>query len=180
MENREDPLNHENKLESNLKPLEAHSIGSTRPKTPRKSRKSYDKHVHGNRWSVVNKVAIKALQGANLSESKVAQMAGVSQPTVHRVWNDPELEDLSPAIVNKVKNGLGGLLYKRSMQGLLSITPEKLEQSSALQLMTLSAIAVEKGRLMEGLSTNNISHGSVIHHIDAEVSKLDSRLQALD
>lgn len=144
-----------------------------------KPTKEYDKKVHGKRYPITNKVAIMALKDASLSVRQVARLAHVSERQVYRVWNDPEINDLVPDVVSKVKKGLGGLFYKRSLEATLSIDQEKLDESSALQLATVAGIMTEKGRLMEGLSTENVSHRGVIENLDSERVEIMKRIQNL-
>jgi hypothetical protein len=142
--------------------------------------KSYDKKVHGKRYSIAEKLAIRSLKDSNLSVQDVVPLTHANRNTITRIWNDPELEDLSPQVVSKTKDGMKGLFYKRGLQGLLAMTPQKFAESSLLQIATTVGIMTEKGRLMDGLSTSNESHRSVIEHISTSVSKLDSQLEALE
>ena len=144
-----------------------------------KPKPTYDKKVHGNRFSVAQKLAIRALKDSGMSEHQAQPIAGASRGTITRIWNDPELDDLSPQIVNKVKSGLGGLFYKRALGASLAISPEKLEASSALQLATVAGIMTEKGRLMEGLSTENLSFRGVAQSIDDDRQKLMQKMNDL-
>lgn len=141
--------------------------------------RNYDKKVHGKRYTIGQKLAIKALQDAGLSAQEVAPLADVDRHTVVRIWNDPELDDLSPQVVGKVKTGLNGLFYKRSLQALLAMTPEKYESASLLQIATTSGIMVDKARLMDGLSTENVSFRGLSQSIDSDRAKIMERIEAL-
>src|ERR1700674_2523318 len=71
--------------------------------------RTHDKKVHGKRYTIAQKLAIKALQNVGLSAHQAQPIAGADRSTIMRIWEDKELDDLSPAVVNKVKNGLSGL-----------------------------------------------------------------------
>lgn len=150
------------------------------PSRSYKSHKNYDRKSHGKRYPITQKIAIKAMQDSGMTVSDVARSAQTTRKQVYRVWNDPELKDLSPEVVTKTKNAMRSLFYKRGLEGLLAMTPDKYAQSSLLQIATATGIMTEKGRLMDNLSTENVNHRGVIEHISDEVSKLDARLQALD
>jgi hypothetical protein len=141
--------------------------------------RNYDKKVHGKRYTIAQKLAIKALQNTGLSPHEAQPIAGADRSTIIRIWEDKELDDLSPAIVNKVKSGLGGLFYKRALGATLAISEQKLSESSALQLATVAGIMTEKGRLMDGLSTENVSFRGLSQSIDSDRAKIMERIQAL-
>lgn len=143
-------------------------------------KRTYDKKVHGKRYSIAQKLAIKALQNSQVSSHEAATILDSTPKTIRRIWEDKELDDLSPNIVNRVKTGLGGLFYKRALESTLAISAEKLSQSSALQLATVAGIMTEKGRLMEGMSTENISFKGVASNIEEDRKKLMDRLNGLD
>jgi hypothetical protein len=146
-----------------------------------KTHKSYDRKVHGKRYSIAHKVAALTMaNGTKLSGRALEKQIGMDRNTIMRIKDDPEIANLPIEEVNQVKDAISKLVYKRSFDSLKAISAQKLSESSALQLMTISAIGIDKGRLMSNESTANVSHRGVIEHISSEVSKLDQRLQALD
>lgn len=155
------------------KPIQPNPIP---PISPRK----YDKKVHGKRYSVATRLAIKALQNSGMSAEQVAPLTDAHPKTIVRIWEDKELDDLSPQAVSKVKTGMQGLFYKRGLQGLLSMTPEKYSEASLLQIATTVGIMTEKGRLMDGLSTENIGFRNVTEHIESDRTKIMQRLAELN
>lgn len=146
---------------------------------PPKAARTYDKKVHGKRYSISEKLAIKALQGAGMTVSQAKPLTNATNMAIMRIWNDPELDDLSPNVVLKTKNSLGGLFYKRALGATLGITPEKIQQSSALQLATVAGIMTEKGRLMDGLSTENVSFRGIAQSLDNDRAKIMERINEL-
>jgi len=139
------------------------------------SKPSYNKKVHGKRYAPAVKLAIKSLQGS-VSVDEAAALTGANRNTIVRAWEDPELEDLSPQVVSKVKTGMQGLFYKRSLQGLLAMTPEKYAAASLLQIATTVGITTEKGRLMDGLSSSNISFRGISESIEEDRDKIMKRI----
>ena len=135
-----------------------------------------DKSVHGNRLKLTDKVAIAAMKESGMSAMSIAKATDAHVATIYRVWDNPELKDLAPSVVRNIKTGLGGLFYKRSLESTLAISPEKLAQSSALQLATVAGIMTEKGRLMEGLSTENIGFKDVSQSINEDRNKIMKRI----
>lgn len=144
-----------------------------------KSNPSYDKKKHGKRLGLPAKIAIAAMKDSGMSATNAAKASNVHISTIIRAWDNPELEDLSPSIVRKTKIGLGGLFYKRALESTLAISPIKLEQASALQLATVAGIMTEKGRLMEGLSTDNVSFRGISQSIDEDRNKIMKRIADL-
>ena len=133
----------------------------------------------GIRYPISRKLAIKARFDSGDSPSEIARSEKITRATIYHIANDPELINLKSEQVKQVKEGLTKLTYLRSFQAIKSISQDKLDRSSALQLMTVGAIGIEKGRLMENLSTDNISHRSVMETISTDVQALAERKRAL-
>lgn len=140
-----------------------------------------NKKVHGNRFKLTPKLAAAALvQSGTVSVRQAAQELGMSERTLYRVKNDPEIMDLHANEVSEIKDALTKLTYKRSFESLKSINQNKLDSSSALQLMTVAAIGIEKGRLMEGLSTENVSHRGVMQTLESDRQRLADKIKTLE
>ena len=135
---------------------------------------------HGNRLKQTDKVAIMAMKEAGMTAMEAANATDSHVSTIYRAWENPELKDLAPSVVRSIKTGLGGLFYKRGLESTLAISPEKLSQSSALQLATVAGIMTEKGRLMEGLSTDNISFKGVTQSIEEDRAKIMARFKDIE
>lgn len=177
----EDPLN----VSQPDSPSQTSQIANIPDRLVKKSkRKVYDRKVHGKRYPLAQKIAIKAMQSladsGQMTVTDVAKNAGTTRMQVYRVWEDPELEDLSPEVVNKTKKGLTGLFYKRAMQATLHMTEDKFKQSNLLQLATVSGIMTEKARLSEGLSTENVAHKGLIDTLSSDRDKLMERMQNME
>jgi hypothetical protein len=142
---------------------------------PRKGQKKY-----GKRHSAATRLGIAAMVEAGMTKSKIALSSGVSESAVYSVMKDPRFKILNQREVTAIKDSLLGLTYQTGLRAEMAISDEKLQQSSALQLKTISAISIDKGRLMSGESTANLSHGGLIGTLDSDRQKLMDRLNALD
>lgn len=140
----------------------------------------YNKKVHGNRYSPARKIAVKALAETGMSVTDIARQEGMSRPSVYNVIRDSKFELLPKSKVDMIKNALVGNTYANAYRAQDAITDEKLSNSSALQLMTISAIGIEKGRLMENLSTDNVSFRGISQSIDEDRAKIMARFNDLD
>jgi hypothetical protein len=137
--------------------------------------RNYDKKVHGKRYSPARKLAVRALAETGMSFTEIAKQEGMSRPNVYSVMKDQKISLLAKQQVDAIKNSLVGMTYANAHRAQDAITDEKLANSSALQLMTVSAIGIEKGRLMENLSTDNVSFRGVSQSIDEDRAKIMAR-----
>lgn len=121
-----------------------------------------------------------ALRGTG-SIRTVAAQTGLAFETVRRLWKK---EDLLPPAVESVKNNLRAKFYLISNFALDSITPEKFEKLDPYRAMLTAGISLDKARLIEGLSTENINFKSLSVTINAELNTLrekkDELLRALN
>lgn len=140
----------------------------------------YDKKVHGKRYTFAQKLAVRSLLQAGMSPSEIQKEEGMDASTVYNVMKDKRVEILAQKQVEEIKRSLVGMTYGNSFRAQQAITDEKLSNSSALQLMTISAIGIDKGRLMEGLSTENVSFRGVAASVEDDRQKLMKRIEALD
>jgi hypothetical protein len=141
---------------------------------------NYNKKVHGKRYTYAQKLAVKALLESGKSPTQIQREEGMDKSTVYNVMRDKRISLLAKQQVDFIKNSLVGMTYANAYRAQDSITDEKLSQSSALQLMTLSAIGIEKGRLMENLSTDNVSFRGVSQSIDEDRAKIMKRFENIE
>lgn len=134
---------------------------------------------HGRRYSLARKLAVKARVDAGETPYRVAKDEGMDSSTVYDVIKDKRIQILDKSQVGKVKTSLIGYTYGNAWRAQNKISEAKLEAMNALQLMTISAIGIDKGRLMEGLSTENVSHRGVVENIDADRRKLMDEITKL-
>lgn len=132
------------------------------------------------RLTTGKKIAIKAMLESGMSEWQVAEIEKVSRSTVNNVRHDPELEDLRPDIVEKTKKYLASRFYVMSDHSLSkAMENQRMEKMNSYQLTMMGAVAVDKARLMDGLSTENLSVRGVNEQVinDAkDLSKIKSMI----
>ena len=139
-----------------------------------------DKSAHGKRYTLTQKLAVKALLDTGMSPTQIQRQEKMDKSTVYNVMKDQRIDLLAKSQVDSIKNSLIGLTYANAYRAQSAITDEKLESSSFLQLMTGSAIGIEKGRLMENLSTDNVSFRGISQSIDEDRQKIMSRFKDLE
>jgi len=140
------------------------------------SKPTYNKKVHGKRYTHTQKLAVKALLESGKTPTEIQREEKIDRSTVYNVMRDQRINLLAKQQVDAIKNALVGLTYANAYRAQGAITEEKLENSSFLQLMTGSAIGIEKGRLMENLSTDNVSFRGISQNIEEDRAKLMSKL----
>lgn len=104
-----------------------------------------------------------------MTESVIADHTGVSKTTVNNIRHNERLRYLLDGRVDRVKKSLPALLYELATQGITSITFEEIKKLNPLQRVTMAAIAIDKSRLLEGLSTENIGIVPLVQRIDDEI-----------
>lgn len=109
------------------------------------------------RYTEPEKLAIAALLKSGKSIAAIARENKIPPSSIYNVKANKKYEILEASKVEEIKRSLVGMTYANAHRAQSFITDDKLNQASALQLMTISAIGIDKGRLMEGLSTENIA-----------------------
>jgi hypothetical protein len=134
--------------------------------------KNPNKKSCGNRLKPIQKLAINALLKTGHTPTEISRLNGVNRVTVYNVMKDPRFALLPSNEVDGIKRTLIGKTLESAARAQIAISDEKLENSSALQLMTISAIGIDKSRLMSGDSTSNLLFGTVIQSIDNDRVKI--------
>lgn len=106
----------------------------------------------GQRTGVAPKIRILKDKFPEMSEAKIAKRVGCSPSNVHRVLST-YLSDLSEDELRNYQENKGDTFDSVVARSILSITPEKLANSSAVQLATVAGIAFDKSQLAHGLAT---------------------------
>jgi len=136
--------------------------------------------VFGNRYTTARKLAIRALAESGMTPTQIQRSEGIDRSTVYDVMKDDRYKIFRKEEVDKMKTALIGGNYHISHRAQSAITDEKLTNSSALQLMTIAAIGIDKGRLMENLSTENVAFRGLNQSIDEDRKKIMDRLNNLE
>ena len=104
-------------------------------------------------------VAVAKFLGGQ-SYSEIAAEIGVPRANVYRwVQNYEGVDSFGfRELLDRVKAALPGQYFNYAARlANEAMSPEKIEKASTLQLMTAAGIAIDKARLIEGHSTENVS-----------------------
>lgn len=146
---------------------------------PKRNIKPYDKKVHGKRYTLAHKLAIKALVDSGQSPTELARQEGIDRSTVYSVMRSKVIGLLAPEQVTEIKKSLIGAKYGNAYRAQEKITDEKLDAMNAYQLTLISSINVDKARLMENLSTENVSHRGLNDVLEADRQRALERIKQL-
>jgi|GEM_PF-6798969 len=142
------------------------------PKLKRRNRLlSYKKKDSGKRYTPVEKLAVAAMLKAGKTPTEIERESGIDRSTVYDVKKDKRYQIIDDKKLDDIKRSLLGMTFQTAHRAQEKITDDKLDASSALQLMTISAIGIDKGRLMSDMATQIIK-------IDKDDIELDRELEA--
>jgi hypothetical protein len=112
---------------------------------------------HGKRHGEATKLAVIAQLGTGKTIREVAKINGMSTATVLRFKQELGSVDTINDEVNTIKKGLSRKVWRIGDMLADSIIdhPEVIDNAALSQRMVGLGIAVEKGRLMDGESTQN-------------------------
>jgi hypothetical protein len=118
------------------------------------------------------RIAILARLEAGERPADIARREKVCLSTVDNIRNDPHLRELSDGkMVERTKELMSAKFYLAS-DALLdeAMRPEKRAKLRTTEAMLAAGIAVDKARLLEGKSTENVSIRGVVAHLQAQLS----------
>ena len=133
----------------------------------------------GKRYNHLEKLSVAALLKAGKSKAEISRETGVNPATIYNVEKDKKYTILEASKVDDIKRSLVGMTYAQAHRAQEFISDEKLQNSSALQLMTISAIGIDKGRLMEGLSTEIVGQQKDECELDREIIRKREELDRI-
>lgn len=127
------------------------------------------------------RIAILARLEAGESCTEVARREKVSVSAVQSIKNDPHLRELLDGkAVEKTKEMMSAKFYLASDRLLEeAMRPEKIAKLRTTEGMMAAGIAVDKARLLEGKSTENLSIRGVVGHLQAQLSDASFMRRAL-
>lgn len=128
---------------------------------------------NGANTPLATKVAIIALDSLGASQTKIAEELEIGRSTVRALLKRDDYTD--PRIVDRVKKEMESRFWVTGARANEAITDEKLNAASALQLMTVQAIATDKALLLSGKPTVRVEHQTVA---DQEAAQKIEELQA--
>lgn len=144
------------------------------PVVPKEAVKKKQKRYTGDRIAPARAYAIRALVESGFSRAEIARRDHVSNNTIAAIEKSDRFD---PQRVERIKQGLSAHFYDRVNSALETITQEKLDKSTALQLMTVAAIGTDKARLIEGKATARTEYVDASDQaIDDEIARLEGEL----
>lgn len=127
------------------------------------------------RMSTGRKFAIRAMLESGLSQSKIAALEGISKSTVHDIAHDPEIAELDPKIVGKTKAMMAGRAYLFADRAISKAGEEdRMDKMNSYQLTVMGSIMIDKARLLDGLSTDNIALHNVSEQLQSGAREIES------
>lgn len=163
------------KKNSNL-PVNAISVSASKLKFLRPQQKKPP-------LSTGRKLMIRAMLDNGASIRQVAFQEHVHYTTVRKIKLDDSLKELMPEskAAEMTKKALGNSFYYLADASLQKASEEeRLDRMSSFQLAGIAGLAFDKGRLAEGLSTENISIRGVVGHLQSERDSLRATREALE
>lgn len=115
---------------------------------------------------------VAALLQKNYSQAAISRYCGVTRQAVNQFisWHRDEL-----AVMLDYENIMPRMLKKKVYEIISSIDLRDIKKASLQQKVTSAAIAIEKHRLLEGESTENID----IHATTRNIEELQAKRKAL-
>jgi hypothetical protein len=113
-----------------------------------------------HRLTKAEKLLIKGEQG-NKSLVQTSEEYGVSTRTVSRLWNDGRLATQEKELAT-IKASMSGDLYRTAHKSIKQVN-ERLPEASASQAAVIAGIMIDKARLIDNQSTQNISLNSFLN-----------------
>lgn len=103
------------------------------------------------------KILAMSLKACGRTYKSIAETFGVGEGTVHGWINDTRLDPIAVSQVSDaVKRNMASKMYVSSNSILSAISDQDVEKASLLQKASSIGILVDKARLIEGHSTENV------------------------
>lgn len=123
-----------------------------------------------------HKLKIAADHKAGMSYTQICVKHNISEKTLLNVLNDEIMQEVtSEPYINATKKLLSSRFYAIADMALNEIDPAKLRSMNPYQLGMLAAVALDKARLLEGQSTENISFRNLSVNIHSTLQQLQER-----
>lgn len=125
-------------------------------------------------------IGVKAMLDAGQPVERVAHSARMNRRTVMKIRDGKTGHELSPAEITAAENELVASGYQNILRSRDFMTDDKFEKSSLLQLSIYGKIELEKVRLLQGKSTANVAHASLVQGAKESIEEINKRLSDLD
>jgi hypothetical protein len=132
--------------------------------------------IEKTRYSHGIKAAIYSDHRAGMTTREISYRYRVSARLVDEVIHDPQMfEMLDEGVAEHRKKSLMGLFYYIADIAFAGLGKAEIMKLPAAQRATVGAIAYDKARLAEGLSTENVSIRGVLGDIRTTISDIRKR-----
>ena len=121
-------------------------------------------------------VAVHGLLAQNFPYRKIAKSLDISPTTVVEI---AKRIPTNPEDVETFKKALIARVYSISGRSMDFITDDKLDKMNALQLMTIGAIGIDKGRDMEGSNRPVFNIVTVVNEAQRTMAKLEGEMKLI-
>ena len=132
------------------------------------------------RLSESQKLIIKSKVDSNIPISQIAREESVCNQTIYNVVNKADYPVLENKQLDKLQKSIISHAYANAFQATKSVTQEKIDSSSLVQIGIFSKISVELARLLQEKSTSNIAVHNLNENINDELENLRRKITNLD
>lgn len=149
----------------------------TKPPNPKKGKpgKSKEQFLTDSQKLIIHS---KRLAGTSVKD--LCNEFHITTQTVHNVISQFQGKILNSKELEQVQKSLISLSYANAFQASNSVTQEKMDSSSLVQLGVFSKISIEIARLLQEKSTANIAIHSLNQTINDEIANLREKMSNLD
>lgn len=147
------------------------------PISNHKHSKKFSKYA---RLSESQKLIIKSKVDSNIPISQIAREESVCNQTIYNVVNKADYPVLENKQLDKLQKSIISHAYANAFQATKSVTQEKIDSSSLVQIGVFSKISVELARLLQEKSTSNIIVHNLNENINDELENLRRKMINLD
>lgn len=116
------------------------------------------------------------ISAKGLTFAEAGKILGISAQAVHERCQRHNI--MSSKALDRFESNEIPILANIRANCLNTLDEETIEKASALQRMTLYAIAFDKSRLLKGESTENISHDVLLGNADTKREAYEKAMQA--
>lgn len=130
--------------------------------------------------STGRKYKILADLKSGMSADEVCMKHRISKTILALVMNEPQFQELTnSAYMNITKKVMANRFYQIADLCLSHVDTDKMQRMDPYKLVVAASIALDKARLIEGQSTENLSFRSLGLNIHASLDQLKEKKQAL-
>lgn len=111
-------------------------------------------------------------QSGKIKPETICKMENISPALYNSIVNDPELNNLYQRDEYKIKQDIKSYFYHIAKFSISSLTPDELTKMSPYQRVVVASICIDKARLMDGLSTENIAVRDIVPRLSSKLQEL--------